>query len=298
METFYEESIHLREGIHYPFECHKQKAFERQKMVDAHWHHYIELLYCTAGSAKIFLSGEQYEFGKGEMVLINSKEIHSIYSTTDEDIEYIVLKFDPDLLYSTSYTVFEAQYVFPFTLNQAVHQKIFTQEELKDTHIPQLVLTTLHEYEQKKYGYELAIRNHIGTLFLWILRTWYERGLDLNIGSNMDQETQKKLQQIFDYVDQNYMNELTAESMAKVCKMSYSYFSRFFKASLGQSFTNYLNYVRICEAEKLLIRKKMNVTEIALECGFSSSSYFIAQFKRRNHMSPKQFQLRFCNFTE
>lgn len=298
MEDFYEESIILREGIHYPFECHNQKAFERQQMVDAHWHYYIELLYCIAGSAQIFISGDKHEFGKGDLVLINSREIHSIYSTADEGIEYIVLKFDPNMLYSTSNTVFEAKYVFPFTLNQATHQKIFTREELNNTHIPQLMKETLREYEQKKYGHELAIRNNIGSLFLWILRNWYERGLDLNIGNHMDELTLKKLQKIFDYVDQNYMNELSAESVAEVCKMSYSYFSRFFKATLGQSFTNYLNYVRICEAEKMLIRGKLNVTEIALECGFSSSSYFIAQFKKHKNLSPKQFQLRFSDFSK
>lgn len=296
MEDFYEERVFLREGILYPFECHRQKAFEKRQMVDAHWHYYIELLYCIAGSAQILISGNQHEFGVGDLVLINSREIHSIYSTAEAGIEYIVLKFDPNMLYSTSNTVFEAKYVFPFTLNQATHQKIFTQIELENTHIPSLMRETLTEYEQKKYGYELAIHNNIGSLFLWILRNWYERGLDLNIGTHMDENTLKRLQYIFDYVDKNYMNDISTESVANMCKMSYSYFSRFFKATLGQTFTNYLNYVRISEAEKLLISAKMNVTEIALECGFSTSSYFIAQFKKHKKLSPKQFQLRFGVF--
>jgi len=298
MEDFYEESVFLREGIRYPFECHSQKAFEKRQMVDAHWHYNIELLYCISGSAQILISGNEHQFGIGDLVLINSREIHSIYSTAEAGIEYIVLKFDPNMLYSTSNTFFEAKYVFPFTLNQATHQKIFTLLELANTQIPGLMLEILTEYEKKKYGYELAIRSNIGILFLWILRNWYDRGLDLNIGAHMDENTLKRLQFIFDYVDKNYMEDISTEIMAKVCKMSYSYFSRFFKAALGQSFTNYLNYVRICEAEKHLISGQLNVTEIALECGFSSSSYFILQFKKHKNLSPKQFQLRFGDFKE
>lgn len=298
MEDFYEESVFLREGILYPFECHNQKAFEKRQMVDAHRHYYIELLYCIAGSAQILISGNKHEFGIGDLVLINSREIHSIYSTSEDGIEYIVLKFDPNMLYSTPNTVFEAKYVFPFTLNQATHQKIFTQSELEHTQIPSLMRATFIEYEQKKYGYELAIRNNIGVSFLWILRNWYERGLDLNIGAHLDKNTLRRLQYIFDYVDKNYMENISAELVAQICNMSYSYFSRFFKATLGKSFTNYLNYVRICEAEKHLIEGQLNVTEIALACGFSSTSYFIAQFKKHKNLSPKQFQLRFVNFDE
>ncbi len=296
MDNFYEERAILREGIRYPFECHMQKASEKRQMVDAHRHDYIELLYCISGSAHIVISGNKHEFGVGDLGLINSREIHSIYTRSDEGVEYIVLKFDPNMLYSTSNTVFEAKYVFPFTLNQSTHQKIFTKQELDNTQIPELLKKTLMEYEQKRYGYELAIRNNIGILFLWILRNWYERGLDLNIGGRMDENTIKRLQFIFDYVEKNYMEDISAEMMAKECKMSYSYFSRFFKAELGQSFTNYLNYVRICEAEKLLIKGKMNVTEIALECGFTTTSYFIVQFKKHKNLSPKQFQLQFGDF--
>lgn len=298
MEAYYEESIPLREGIHYPFECHSQKAYEKGQMVDAHWHYYIELLYCLAGSAEVLFSGSKYKFGVGDLVLINSREIHSVYSTADEGIEYIVLKFDPNMLYSTSNSVFEAKYVFPFTLSQATHQKVFTCNELKNTLIPELVQATLSEYENKRYGHELAIRTHIGTLFLWILRNWYERGLDLNINALSDETTLKKLQWIFDYVDKNYMSDITAATVAKACNMSYSYFSRFFKASVGQSFTNYLNYVRISEAERRLISSQLNITEVAMESGFTSSSYFAAQFKKHKNISPKQFKMRFLDFNE
>lgn len=60
---------------------------------------------------------------------------------------------------------------------------------------------------------------------------------------------------------------------------------------MKQTFVDYLNYIRITEAKKLLLTTKMNVTEVALNVGYSNTSYFIRQFKRYNKLSPKQFQL-------
>ena len=293
MEPFYEEKTNLKEGILYPFECHIQKGLGKGILANAHYHYYIELLYCVTGKAVVFIAGETYNFNVGDMVLINSREVHSIYGAIDSDIEYIVVKFDPDLLYSTSIAVFETKYVFPFTSAKSTHQKFFTKNEIKDTYIPKLLNEIILEYTKKTYGFELAIRNNIGNVFLLILRNWYDKGLDLNIGTNINEKTLKKLQYIFDYVDKNYMNDLSSESVASTCNMSYSYFSRFFKASVGKAFSKYLNYVRITEAEKLLISTDLNITQIAMEIGFTSSSYFIQQFKRYKSLSPKQFKNKF-----
>ncbi|MBU3191033.1 AraC family transcriptional regulator [Clostridium bowmanii] len=293
IETSYEEKINLKEGILYPFECHIQKGLGKGILANAHYHYYIELLYCISGKAQVFISGKSYDFYVGDMVLINSREVHSVYKTSEDEVEYIVVKFDPNVLYSTSITVFETKYVFPFTLNKSTHQKVFTNNEIKDTYIPGLLHGIFIEYNNKNYGFELAIRNNIGGVFLLILRNWYDKGLDLNINTNIKENTLKKLQGIFDYVDKNYMSDISAESVASNCNMSYSYFSRFFKASVGKAFSQYLNYVRITEAEKLLLCTNLNITEIGMEIGYTSSSYFIQQFKHYKNISPKQFKIKF-----
>ncbi|MBC7958943.1 MAG: helix-turn-helix transcriptional regulator [Vallitaleaceae bacterium] len=293
METFYQEVPTLNQGILYPFSIHLQQGFGKITMVNAHWHYYIELLYCTSGKAKVYISEKSYNFTAGDMVLINSREVHSVFGDIDDTIEYMVIKFDPNVLYSTHTTVFESKYVLPFTLSKSTHQKVFTDHEIRDTNIPKYLKEVLEENTAKAYGYEMSIRNNIGNIFLWILRSWHEKGLDLNIGVNLNENTLKKLQLIIDFVDKNYMEHISAESVAATFNMSYSYFSRFFKASFGKTFTSYLNYVRITEAEKLLISTDLTVTEIAMNIGFSSSSYFIDQFRRYKMVTPKQLRCKF-----
>jgi len=103
----------------------------------------------------------------------------------------------------------------------------------------------------------------------------------------------KRIQSVFDYIENNYQYNITAQEMAQRCNLSYSYFSRIFTRIMKRSFREYLNYVRITKAEHLLTASELNITEIALQVGFSTSSYFIQQFKRYKDISPKQYQLRY-----
>jgi len=159
--------------------------------------------------------------------------------------------------------------------------------------IPHLLFEILEECTLRKYGYELAVRTKINEIFLWFLRYWHKqnKSIDLNIASY--QSAASRMGDVFKYVSENYGSDITAYDMAELCNMSYSYFSRSFKKIMKKSFSEYLTYVRISEAEKLLITTDMNITEIAMQVGFSTSSYFIQQFKNIKMISPKQFKKNF-----
>ena len=63
------------------------------------------------------------------------------------------------------------------------------------------------------------------------------------------------------------------------------------------SFNDYLNHIRIREAEKLLISTTFSVTEIASSVGFCTTSYFIKQFKEHLQISPKQYRKNYLTKT-
>ncbi|MBS5083051.1 MAG: helix-turn-helix transcriptional regulator [Clostridiales bacterium] len=98
------------------------------------------------------------------------------------------------------------------------------------------------------------------------------------------------LNPVFHYLSVNYEKPVRASEMAELCNLSPSYFSRSFNRLMGMSFNEYLNYIRVSEAEKLLISTPLSITEIAVTVGFSTSSYFIKIFKVYKNLSPKQFR--------
>ena len=68
------------------------------------------------------------------------------------------------------------------------------------------------------------------------------------------------------------------------------YFSRSFNGFCIWISVITWNEIRIREAEKLLVSTTQNVTEIASAVGFCTTSYFIKQFTKYLHVSPKQYQ--------
>lgn len=259
--------------------------------IEPHWHYYIELLYFLEGSASIILGNERFQISAGDFIIINSREVHSITCPEGISTRYIAITFDVDILYSSVKSVFEAKYILPFIMSRQNYKKVFRQSEIKNTPLKLLTTQIYQEYVNKSYGFDLAVKINIGALFLWLIRTWEKEGIQLTFDSIPRNADLTKLMVLLDYLDLHYSEEISVKEMAKMCNVSYSYFSRFFKKVMKQTFMEYLNYIRITEAKRLLLTAKMNVTEVALSVGYSNSSYFIHQFKRYNKLSPKQFQL-------
>ena len=58
---------------------------------------------------------------------------------------------------------------------------------------------------------------------------------------------------------------------------------------MGKGFTEYVMSVKINESKKLLAKGEKSVTDIAMELGFSSVSYFAKQFKKETGLTPYKF---------
>lgn len=258
--------------------------------IPAHYHEYIEMIYVLEGTFTATVSGRDYTLSDGDLLLVNANEPHSFHRHAE--CKFICLQFDPSLLFSTVRSTFEARFIMPFIMACSSPQRVIPASELIQTGIPALVEEVNREYNEKDYGYELAVRASICRIFLWFLRKWRKQGVHMGVTSSVRNEDIARLENVLGYIDQNYMRTVSAEKMARLCNMSYSYFSRFFKASIGRSFSEYLTYVRVTEAEKLLITSNQNVSQIAMETGFTNASYFITQFKKHRQMTPKKFKQR------
>ena len=283
-----------RVGITQKIVCHIQGVDHIHRCCMAHYHSYIELINCLRGVFRVVLNNQKYEFLTGDLLVINSNEVHSIDCISEGGGRYIVLRFEPELLYDSSLDIFEVKYVLPFTMNDMTPQKIFPHSEICATDIPRLMYDALKEFDDRKSGFELALRSDIYRIFVWILRYWNNNGIHLPRTSSMTSEHIQNMQVVLEYISNHYSEEISAESMARLANMSYSYFSRIFKQIMNKSFNDYLNFVRITEAEKLLTSTDRNITEIAYATGFSSSSYFIKIFDKYKGMSPSRFRKKFC----
>ena len=93
-----------------------------------------------------------------------------------------------------------------------------------------------------------------------------------------------------DYLHKNYNNsELTLNTICNHLGVSTSHFSSFFKEEIGQTFSKYLNNIRIGKAKELLRETSLRNYEIAEKVGFSDPHYFSVAFKKITGKTPQKY---------
>ncbi|MFC3746676.1 GyrI-like domain-containing protein [Paenibacillus sp. GCM10012306] len=107
----------------------------------------------------------------------------------------------------------------------------------------------------------------------------------------------RQVNAVLDYIHTNLDDDLSLERLAEVAGFSPYHFHRMFKHVVKETLNKYVNRVRIEKASKLLVfHENMSLTEIGLECGFSSSAGFSRSFKIFYGMSPTNYRLQFNIF--
>ncbi len=112
-----------------------------------------------------------------------------------------------------------------------------------------------------------------------------------NPQSNARGKTQRQnLQNIKDYLDQNYPQKISLDDLAEHFYINKFYLTKIFKEQFGLSITNYLAQVRITHAKQLLRFTNLSVEKIGAECGMSDANYFSRVFKKVEGISPGEFR--------
>lgn len=106
---------------------------------------------------------------------------------------------------------------------------------------------------------------------------------------NFKSKQHNKLIVVYDYIINNFKQEITLDKVAELANMNPSAFSRYFKSINKKTFTQYLNEVRIGYACKLLQENRYNIAEVCFESGYNNISNFNRQFKSLKNMSPTAY---------
>jgi AraC family transcriptional regulator len=94
------------------------------------------------------------------------------------------------------------------------------------------------------------------------------------------------LNRVKDYIHTHLAEPLLLPELAALAQLSEFHFARMFRQSMGLAPHQYIMNARLIHAENLLKTSQMNITAIALECGFSSTSHFSNRFKSVRGITP------------
>ena len=92
------------------------------------------------------------------------------------------------------------------------------------------------------------------------------------------------------YINSNYASKISLNDVAESVFLNKTYLCQLFKKQLGIGFNEYLENARINKAKELMSTTDDNITQIAIDVGYSSQSYFTKVFKKKTGMSPSYYK--------
>jgi AraC family transcriptional regulator len=121
-----------------------------------------------------------------------------------------------------------------------------------------------------------------------IQRIFYE----LEVISNQSEvaSVDQTISRSLSFIETHYMEDIGLKDISEHVNLSSFHFSRVFKKQMNYSPHQYLISYRINKAKDFLHNTTLPINDIALKCGFNSSSHFVNTFKRYTNLSPNNFR--------
>ena len=156
----------------------------------------------------------------------------------------------------------------------------------------------------KLYRFPVVIRddlkNELNTLFDRIFETedlWQNHsdcyaliGQLIQRATPITNKRDREIQTAVAYINENYRNKITINSLANVANMSESNFYATFKKQMGISPIAYLNNYRMSVAADRLADTPDTISEISYSVGIQDPLYFSKFFKKIYGMAPKEYR--------
>lgn len=220
------------------------------------------IMYIKKGSGTLIYNNKQSPLKRGDLVFIDCNKLHSY--KTDAGWETLWMHFN-GICAKNYYDIITDRLGNTISIDEGIVYQVLYK-----------IFKNFHKNENMN---EAIISSYIQR----ILAHLYE------ITSTSKQE-KSVIYDVLHYIDVNYKENISIDSLCSLVHLSPYYFSRLFKKELGYSPYEYLIIVRLNAAKKLLKHSYMTIKEIAFETGFNSEANFIRTFKSYTDMTPGKFR--------
>jgi AraC-like DNA-binding protein len=256
---------------------------ERERFtLPIHIHDFVEIQFVAEGKGFHYIGDERIYVEKGDLFIIPIGTRHvyrpSSEAPKDELIVYNCL-FDP----SVPDKLMRA-YPLPESILDLLSGDDQSYRRFKDSfNEGKSCMEALYrEYQTGQPGFEAILYARLTELLICLYR------LDLSRESSVPAISQ--LGKVFEYIERNYGQPITLAEIAALLPVSVSYMQRMFKQATGQSFTEYIQNLRVRKCCELLRQTAMSVKEIAAKAGYRDMKFFHELFRKKTGLTPRAYR--------
>ena len=245
----------------------KQGTMERE-----HMHQDVELVYVMEGLVRMHVLGKSFDLKSADVVVINSNHRHSW--TELEPSHLCVIHFDYSMLLEHM-----DQKILFFYCNSSVANNDYYEgirSIMEDLLSECAVNTDMMTFQKKSVLYRLL--HYLTSYFM------------SDSLSGTDNEKDLRIEKMLHYINANYNRPIPLSELARLLHMAPTSFSRFFKKSVGITFVEYMNNVRLHFAMEDILYTNHSVSWIANTHGFTNASAFCRMFKALYGVPPLAYR--------
>lgn len=277
-------------SLDFPFVIYKTQLSKNVLgYVNWHWHNELQFCYIVSGSVALCVNKKEIILGCGQGFFINSDVLHMIKPFENSDSTYVCINVHPSLLYGTPGNVIEQKYLRPYIQNSELSHCIFSPEIAAEEQILLQLSEIYNLYTEGKYCYELSIL--IGLLNIW--RQLIMLKQNIIFPRSISELDDTRIKSLLLLIHKRYNEKLTLEDFSNEIYLCGSECCRFFKRHMGCSIFDYLIDYRIEKSIDFLICSDLPISQIAYDCGFGSTSYYIERFRKKTGKTPLEYRKEF-----
>lgn len=250
--------------------------------IPLHWHDEIQFIRIVKGEAVFQINVEKVYVKHGEGLFINSGCLHMAKDHNRSGCVYICLNVSPDFMLPQA---LYATHVYPYVHATNLTHLLLNPNENWGRSILSAIQEISHYIRQQSTLYEIEIMNQLTIIWKNLAANGFPLKYD-----HAKRLKSHRMKQMLHWIHQNYADKILLDDIAKVGQLSRSETCRYFKQVLKTTPLNYVIEYRIQKSLCLLQNPEMNVTEVAYQVGFNSTSYFIHKFRNIMGMTPLAYK--------
>ncbi len=246
-----------------------------------HLHECCEILFCLSGGKTFFIDDRIYEVEDGDIFVLNQFEAHKITSDPGKSFERYVMQISPSFIYSASTSETDLSRCFTLRGDNVSHKIPTVYEERA-----RLVKLFQKMSEDNGFGDDLLKSMAVIEFLTAVNALFFEKNKGYTYHSDYENKTMVRA---IGFINENFANELSLDTVAKNSFISVNELCRLFKKHMGTTVNKYITSRRMTEAKKLL-KGGASVSAAAEKSGYSDYANFIRSFKNAVGVTPGQYR--------
>lgn len=252
---------------------------------------FFEILFFQEGEGEIKINDTKVKYKKDKLFFFipNDEYVITVEKpTTVFSVKFLNSFFQTPLLYQSTYETNEWFKKIEYISNTTLRLGNFSFKPLDEQDSLLALLKVLcNESSSNQPQKEVILSNILASLLHILVRNLKTTSI---AGTAIKESS--KIQYIIDYIHYNIyeLKKLSSKSLASEFNIAESYFGQYFKKKMGFSLKNYILNYKLKLIENKMKYTDLNISEIAVEFGFTDTSHLNKTFMSQKGISIKDYR--------